>query len=77
MTDLQGIRAANQEAQRLFRIALNERIATGEWDPVLTDAYLNAEEDLRWEVAKARWDDLQTRDLEELALGDHFAGMPR
>ena len=74
---LQAIKAANDEAQRLFRIALDERIATGEWNPVLTDAYLDAEENVRWEVAKARLDDLQTADLDELARGDHFAGMPR
>ncbi len=73
--DLQGIRAANQEAQRLFRIALDERIATGEWNPVLTDAYLDAEENVRWEISKARLDALQ--EIDELADGEHFVGVGR
>lgn len=61
---LTAIKAANAEAQRLFHIALDERIRTGEWNPVLTDAYLNAEENVRWEVAKARLDELQAEDRE-------------
>ena len=67
--DISTLKAANAEAQRLFGIALNERIRTGAWNPVLTDAYLNAEENVRWEVAKARLDDLQAEDHS----GDHFA----
>lgn len=60
---LTDIKAANEEAQRLFRVALDERIRTGEWNPVLTDAYLNAEENVRWEVSKSRLDDIQAADL--------------
>lgn len=72
---LEAIKAANRTAQRLFHIALEERIRTGDWNPVLTDAYLDAEENVKWEVSNARLDAMQA--IDELADGEHFVGVGR
>jgi hypothetical protein len=67
MDSFASIYAANREAQRLFKMMVDDYLASGgNWNPILTDAYLNAEENVRWEVAKARLDDLQAADAVEV-----------
>ena len=44
----------HERAQAAFHTALTERERTGLWDPILADAYHNAEADLRWEEAELR-----------------------
>ena len=63
---------ANAEAQLLFRVALDDAIAMGRWDPALVDAYRAAERavdallvDVQGKVAQAELD-------AALDDGDHF-----
>ncbi len=63
MNDFAAIFAANREAQRRFHEMLDDYLAAdGNWNPILVDAYLNAEKAVEWEVAKARLDALQAGD---------------
>jgi hypothetical protein len=56
------VERANQKAQEAFRAALVDKERNGRWDPVLEDAYLNAEADADWEEEKALFDALQSND---------------
>jgi hypothetical protein len=42
----------NEKAQTAFRAALDARSRAGHWTQPEVDAYLNAEEDVRWEEAQ-------------------------
>jgi hypothetical protein len=56
--------AANAKAQTAFRAALEARERTGHWTEPEVDEYLNAEQNVRWEVAKAEMDALLAADHE-------------
>lgn len=74
---------AGTVAQHAFHEMLEARCYSDPDDP-RTRAYVAAERlvdellvEAQWEKAKAELDRLQAIDIEELAKGDHFAGMPR
>jgi hypothetical protein len=52
----------NEKAQTAFRAALDARSRAGHWTQPEVDAYLNAEEDVRWEEAKERFDAMLAAD---------------
>ena len=74
---------AHTAAQHRFHEMLVAGCYSDPDDP-RTKAYVAAERlvdsilvDAQWEKAKAELDRLQMADIEELARGDHFAGMAR
>jgi hypothetical protein len=67
---MQEVERANQRAQEAFHACLVAYTVTGSWDNPATDAYLNAEQDVEWEEAKAAMDALQAADHDmHLAFG--------
>jgi hypothetical protein len=53
---------ANRKAQEAFHRAWLDFVATGRWDPALSDDYYNAERDVDWEERKAAMDAQLTAD---------------
>lgn len=65
----------NEKAQEAFHVALEDSFRRGKWDPILRDAYENAEADLAWEESKAAFDALQDRDEDYWAMYETEAEM--